>query len=105
MVHQIVHCRFHPEVNEQRVEWIMRQTRMRLLKIPEIRAMGCGKAIDPESPWRFYFSADYESMEKMKLAQADPTYEGFVGEVIAPFIAEHLSISYEMDPDRDVKYS
>ncbi len=83
----------------------MRETRIRLLKIPEIRAMGCGKALDPESPWRFYFSADYESKEKMTLGQEDPTFLGFIDEVIAPFISEQLALTYEMEPGKDVRYS
>lgn len=83
----------------------MRETRIRLLKIPEVRSMGCGKAIDPTKPWRFYFSADYESMEKMALAQEDPTFLSFVDEVIAPYLQEQLSLSYEMEPGKDVRYS
>ena len=83
----------------------MRETRIRLLKIPEIRAMGCGKALDPESPWRFYFSADYESKEKMTLGQDDPTFVGLIDEVIATFISEQLALTYEVEPGKDVRYS
>lgn len=83
----------------------MRETRIRLLKIPEIRALGCGKAIDRSSPWRYYFSADYESVEKMTLGQEDPTFVGFIDEVIAPYISEQLALSYEMEPGKDVRYS
>ena len=53
MVHHIVLCKLQPGVEDEQVEWIMRQTRIRLLKIGEVRAMGCGKRIELGSEWAF----------------------------------------------------
>ena len=105
MVHHVVLCKFHPGTEDQRVEWIMRQTRIRLLKIPEVRAIKCGKRVVPESEWGFFFSMDCESMAKMGEAQTDPIYKNFASEVIEPHVRERLALSYEMEPGKDVRYS
>lgn len=105
MVHQIVLCKFEPGVDDERIEWMMRQTRIRLLKIPEVRAIKCGKRIDPANEWLFFFAVDCESMEKLALGKADPVYVGFEAEVIQPYVEHQLALCYEMEPDMDVRYS
>ena len=81
------------------------QTRIRLLKISEVRAIQCGRRIEQANEWGFFFSADYESMEKMSLAHRDPTYRGFVEEVIRPHVGRQMALSYESEPGKDVRYS
>ena len=105
MVHHIVLCKLHPGTDDQKVEWIMRQTRIRLLKIPEIRIVQCGKRIDPGNEMGFFFAMDFESMAKMSEGQGKPVYRSFVGEVIEPNVREQLALSYEMEPGKDVRYS
>ena len=83
----------------------MRQTRIRLLKINEVRAITCGKRIELGSEWAFFFAADFEGMEKMRIGHADPVYERFLAEVIAPHVSEQQALSYETEPGRDVRYS
>ena len=48
MVHHIVLFKLKPEVTPARVEEMMMNTRMQLLKIPEVLSIKCGKRIDPE---------------------------------------------------------
>src|SRR5437868_7366831 len=48
MVHHIVLYKLKPEVTPARVEEMMMNTRMQLLKIPEVLSIKCGKRIDPE---------------------------------------------------------
>ena len=48
MVHHIVLYRLKPEVTPARVEEMMMNARMQLLKIPEVLSIKCGKRIDPE---------------------------------------------------------
>jgi hypothetical protein len=105
MVHHIVLCKFYPEVGDDRIEWVMRQTRIRLLKIPEVRVIKCGKQIEAGNLWGFFFGVDYESMNKMAEGRADPIYQHFVEEVIYPYVSEQIELSYEMEPGRDVRYS
>ena len=105
MVHHIVLCKLQPGVEDEQVEWIMRQTRIRLLKINEVRAIGCGKRIELGSGWAFFFSTDFESMEKMAEGHEDPVYERFLNEVIGPYVSEQQALSYETEPGKDVRYS
>ena len=48
MVHHIVLYKLKPEVTPARVEEMMMNARMQLLKIPEVLSIKCGKRIDPE---------------------------------------------------------
>ena len=64
MVHHIVLYKLKPEVTPARVEAMMMNTRMQLLKIPEVLNIKCGKRIDPELPWPFFIAIDFESMDK-----------------------------------------
>jgi hypothetical protein len=105
MVHHLVLCKLKAGIGDEQVERIMRGTRSQLLKIPEVRAIHCGKRIVESNEWGFFFAADYESMDKMSEGHSDPVYLRFIDEVIAPHVSEQLALSYEMDPDKDVRYS
>ena len=105
MVHHVVLCKLNEGVGDPQVEWIMRQSRIRLLKISEVRAIQCGKRIESGNSWGFFYSADYESMDKMALGHADPVYQKFVSEVITPHVREQLALCYEMEPGKDTRYS
>ncbi len=105
MVHHIVLCKFRAGIDDERVEWVMRQTRIRLLKIAEVRAIKCGKRILPDNQWGFFFAVDCESMEKLTIGQQDLVYGAFVKEVVEPNVAGQMALSYEMEPDKDVRNS
>ena len=66
MVHHIVLYRLKPEVTPARVEEMMMNARMQLLKIPEVLSIKCGKRIDPEMDWPFFIAIDFESMDKYR---------------------------------------
>jgi len=105
MVHHLVLFRTADTVDDERVEWMMRQTRIQLLKIPEVLAVKCGKKITPDTSWDFFLSVDVESMEKLAIYREDPIHVKFVEEVIRPFTVDRLAIDYETDPRRNVLYS
>ena len=105
MVHHLVLCKLQDGTGDERVEWIIRECRIRLLKITEVRAIKCGKRIVSANEWGFFFAADYESMDKMALGHADPVYQRFVAEVVTPHVREQMALSYEMEPGKDVRYS
>ncbi len=105
MVQHVVLCQVLPSVPDEQVEWIILQTRIRLLKIAEVRAIRCGKRIEPTNEWRFFYSVDFESMDKMSAAHRDPVYKRFVDEVIQPHVGRQMALSYESEPGKDVRYS
>ncbi|MDQ6808726.1 MAG: Dabb family protein, partial [Verrucomicrobiota bacterium] len=105
MVHHIVLFKLKPEVTPARVEEMMMNTRMQLLKIPEVLSIKCGKRIDPESPWPFFVAIDFESMDKHEMYREDPVYVKYVEDVIKPNTADSLTLDFEMDPGKDVRFS
>jgi hypothetical protein len=105
MVHHVVLLKLKPEVTPARVEQMMMTTRMQLLKIPEVLSIKCGKRIDPEMPWQFFYAIDFESMDKFEIFKEDPIYVKFEGETIRANTAESLVLDFEMDPGRDVRFS
>jgi len=105
MIHHLVLFKLKPEVDDEKIEWMMRQTRILLLKIPEVLNIKCGKPVAPNVPWPFFVSVDVESLEKLAVYRDAPNHAKFLEEVIDPHTTERIAIDYEMDPGRDVRYS
>ena len=105
MVHHIVLYRLKPEVTPARVEEMMMNARMQLLKIPEVLSIKCGKRIDPETEWPFFLAIDFESMDKFAMFRDDSIYVKFVEEVVKPNTQDSLTLDFEMDPGKDVRFS
>ncbi len=105
MIHHLVLFKLADDVDDDRVEWMMRQTRIRLLKIPEVLSVKCGKQIDPDADWPFFLAVDVDNMERLAIYRDAPHHVKFLEEVIRPHTTERLALDYEMDPARDVTYS
>ena len=105
MIHHIVLYKLKLEVTPARVEEMMMNTRMQLLKIPEVQSIKCGKRVDPELPWPFFIAIDFESMDKFAIFREDSIFVKFMEEIIKPNTSESLSLDFEMDPGKDVRFS
>jgi hypothetical protein len=105
MVHHVTLYKLQPEVTPAKLEQLMFSTRMTLLKIPEILSVKCGKNIDPKSEWPFFIALDFESMEKLAMTEDDAIYMKFVADVVKPHTVGALTLDYEMEPGKAVKYS
>ena len=105
MVHHIALYKLKPEVTPARVEEMMMNARMQLLKIQEVLSIKCGKRIKNEMLWPFFIAIDFESMDKFDIFREDPIFVKFVEEVIKPNVAETLVLDFEMDPGKDVQFS
>ncbi len=105
MVHHIVLFKLKPEVTPAKLEEMMMNTRINLLKIPEVLSVKCGKKIDPKCEWPFFIAVDFESMDKLTIYREDPIHLKFVEEVIKSNTTERLALDYEMEPGKDVRYS
>jgi hypothetical protein len=105
MIHHLVLFKLKPEVDDEKIEWIMRQTRIQLLKIPEVLNIKCGKPVEPGAAWQFFLSVDVESLEKLAVYRDSPNHVRFLEEVIRPNTTDRMALDYEMDPGKDVRYS
>lgn len=94
-----------PEVTEEILERLMAQTRVLLLRVPEVLAVKTGKRVNPSDPYPWFVHIEVESMDKLAICQDDPCYFKFREEVLKPHISEQESTAFEMDPRKDVKYS
>ena len=105
MIHHIVLYKLKSEVTPARVEEMMMNTRMQLLKIQEVLSIKCGKRISPDAPWPFFIAIDFESMDKYGIFREDPIHVKFMEEVIKPNTTDALSLDFEMDSGKDVRFS
>jgi len=105
MVHQVTLYKLQPEVSPAKLEQLMISTRMTLLKIPEILSVRCGKNIDPKSEWPFFITLDFESMDKLAMVHEEAIYMKFAADIIKTNTAEALTLCYEMEPGKSIKYS
>lgn len=105
MINHLALFKLNPEVDEEKVEWMMRETRIRLLKIPVVLGLRCGKSIETGLEWPFFVAIEVETREKLTLYREDPNHLGFVTDVLEPNITARLDLDYEMEPGKDVLYS
>src|SRR4029450_13907573 len=105
MVHHVVLYKLKPEVTPARVEEMMMNSRMQLLKIPEVISIKCGKRIDSRMPWPFFIALDFESMDKYAIFLGDSIFVNSEAEIITPTTSEALVLDFEMDPGKDVRFS
>ena len=105
MIHHIVLYKLKPEVTPARVEAMMMNARMQLLKIPEVLSIKCGKRVDSELAWPFFIAIDFESMDKYTMFTEDPIFVKFTEEIIKPSTSDSLVLDFEMDPGKDVRFS
>ncbi|MGC3988357.1 MAG: Dabb family protein [Chthoniobacteraceae bacterium] len=105
MVQHIVLFKVNPDTTEEKVEKMMRDTRIQLLKIPEVLSVKCGKRIDPSNEWPFFIAVEFESMDKLAVYMDDPIHLKYVQDVIKPNTVDRLALDYEMEPGKDVRYS
>jgi hypothetical protein len=105
MIHHLVLFKLADGVDDDKIEWMMRQTRIQLLKIPEVLSVKCGKPIESKVEWPFFLAVDVESMEKLAIYRDDPNHVKFIEEVIRPNTTARVAIDYETDPGKDVTYS
>jgi hypothetical protein len=103
MIHHIVLYKLKPEITPERVEVLLMQTRMQLLKIPVAMNVRCGRRIDQKNEWPFFFAVDFDSKDRMAMFVEDPVYIKFMEETIKPSTEGSMVLDYETDPKR--KYS
>lgn len=105
MIEHVVLFKLRPEVDSKKVEWMLRETRIRLNKIPVVRGLRCGYQINDTIEWPFFLLVEIESLEKLDAYMADPVHLRYVAEVIKPHISERLALDFQSDLGADVLLS
>jgi len=100
MIHHIVLYKLKPEITAERVEELVIKSRMQLLKIPVAMNVRCGRRIDQQNAWPFFFAVDFDSKERMAMFIEDLNYIKFIEETIKPNTESSMALDYETDPKR-----
>ncbi len=105
MVHHVALFSLKPEVTPAKVEEMMRQTRISLLKIDEVCAVKCGRNVEAQNQWGFFMAIDVESMDKLAVVEQSAIFLKYTEEVIKPNTLSQVNLNYEMDPVRpEIRY-
>lgn len=84
----------------------MVETRIRLLKLPEVSNLHVGKRIHlKDNPYAVFYAFDVENSEKLNFIQESAIFVQFERQVIEPHVQESKIMNYEMEPGKDVAYS
>ncbi len=105
MLHHCVFFKLKGTVTTEQLEQILVQTRINLLRIPEVMNLKTGKNVNPNSDWQFFVAFDCESMAKLNVYRNHPVHIKYVQEVITPNTVARFAEDFEMEPGRDVRYS
>ena len=101
MIEHVVLFNLKPEIDAKKVEWMLRETRIRLLKIPVVRGLRCGHRIDPGTDWSLFLLVELDSVEKLAAYRNDPAHVRFVNDVITPNVTDWIALDYQSDPGED----
>lgn len=106
MIHHICLLEVKNTVNSEKLENLIVETRIRLLKIPEVNNLRVGKRIDTvNNPYTFFYSFDCDNMDKLSTLQDSAVFTQFQKQILDLFTDRYLTMNYEMEPGKDVKYS
>ena len=106
MVHHIRFLKLKANTTPDQIENLMVETRIRLLKIPEIMNLHVGKKIDATgNPHDIFFSTDLESMAKLRMAEDDAVYIKFKHQILNQYVERETALNFEMEPGKDITYS
>jgi len=97
MIEHVVLFKLQDGVDGDKVAWMLRETRIRLNKIPVVRSLRCGYQALPSAEWPFFLLVELESLDKLDAYMHDPIHLRYVAEVIKPHIAERLAIDYQTE--------
>lgn len=105
MIEHVVLFQLAPGVDDERQDWMMRETRLRLLKIPAVLAVRCGKNIADSDRWGFFLAVTLESPSRLPAYADHPIHQKFVEEVIRPNTVDRLAADFETLPGEDPLFS
>jgi hypothetical protein len=105
MIDHIVFYKLRADVDDARLEEMVRATRSILLKIPEILSVHSGRNVDSNSQWSFFVSFEIESLDKLHMVQEDGLFLRFLRNVIEPNTDAEETFNFETDPSKDLRYS
>lgn len=105
MVHYLMLLKLKEGLPTDSVDQIMVEARIRLLKIPGVMNLSCGKRIDAQStPHDLFIAWECENLSKLRSIIEHPVFLGFDQQVLEPSVGGQLDFHFETEPNKDVRY-
>ncbi len=107
MIHHLKLIHLKPELPKERVEEVMVESRIRILKIQDVLSLACGKKIPGKevTPHDLFLALEFENSLKRTAAFDHPLYQQFEAQVLKPNAQKIEVLEFEMDPGKDVRFS
>jgi len=105
MIHHVVFFKLKPEVDDLKLEEMIRSTRSMLLRIPEVLSVRSGRNIDEAAEWPFFLTVEVETLEKLRIYVEDPLHLKYIETVIKPNTTARFALDFQTDPSKEIKYS
>ncbi len=105
MVHFIALYQLAKEVDDAKVDELMRTSRSMLLRIQEVHNVRSGKRIDPEMEFPFSIAIDFENLDKLAMFREDPIWVKFQRDHLEATTTNAVEMIYETEPGKNLKYS
>lgn len=104
MIEHVVLCDLQHGHAAGTLDYLLRETRLRLLKLPVVVAVRCGKRFDGEVVDGFFFAVSVETEAKLRALLADPAFRRLESEVLDPVTTARRAVSFQTDPGGDPLY-
>jgi hypothetical protein len=108
MIHHLKLIQLKAGLPVDRVEEIMVESRIRLLKIQDVLSLACGKkmpVLGHKTLADFFIALEFENSLKRTSAFDHPLYQQFEAQVLKPNAETIELLEFEMDPGKDVRFS
>lgn len=102
MIHHICLLSSPKAASPEQIDNLMIETRLRLLKIPEVMNLRVGKSVNSNNSYFFFFSFDVDSLEKLELVKQTAYYYQFEKQVLSSLSALKTEYDFEMEPKKEI---
>jgi hypothetical protein len=108
MIHHLKLIQLKADLPANRVEEMMVESRIRILKIQDVLSLACGKKM-PVTGHKtladLFLALEFENSLKRTSAFDHPVYQQFEAQILKPNAEKIEVLEFEMDPGKDVRFS
>lgn len=108
MIHHLKLIQLKADLPVNRVEEMMVESRIRLLKIQDVLSLACGKkmpVLGHKTVADLFIALEFENSLKRTATLDHPLYQQFEVQVLKPNAEKIEVLEFEMDPGKDVRFS
>ena len=108
MIHHLKLIQLKADLPANRVEEMMVESRIRILKIQDVLSLACGKKMPVaghKTSADLFLALEFENSLKRTATLDHPLYQQFEVQVLKPNAEKIEVLEFEMDPGKDVRFS